>query len=194
MEIDSKVIKALDSETRVNILKALIERRKMPAELSKELEFASSTAVGHLKILEEAGLVKGEKTAHKWKYYALTPKGRALIKPSIPMQFVLLLSIGVLIMFAGLFNLTDVVDVEYQYPVAYSRTVTADEFTTASSAGAPSQYETRIEESKDIVNETVYETGTVKTERVSLIGVLLLIVGSFIVSLTFFESITKPRR
>jgi len=101
MQIDKKIIKALGSETRIKILKALLERRKMPSELSNELSLAGSTVVEHLKILEEAGLVSKKETGRKWIYYELTNIGEGLIKPKYPTQFVVVLSLGLLFVFLG---------------------------------------------------------------------------------------------
>jgi eight-cysteine-cluster-containing protein len=101
MEIDRKTLKALAADTRLNILKSLGKRRKMPSELSKELSLAPSTVVEHLNKLEEAGLVKREETGHKWIYYNLTEKGESLVKPTIPIQFVLVISVSVIVIFAG---------------------------------------------------------------------------------------------
>jgi eight-cysteine-cluster-containing protein len=100
MEIDRKTLKALSADTRLDILKSLVRRRKMPSELSKELNLAPSTVVEHLNKLENAGLVKREETGHKWIYYNLTEKGECLVKPRIPVQFVIVLSIT-LIVIAG---------------------------------------------------------------------------------------------
>jgi DNA-binding MarR family transcriptional regulator len=101
MEIDRKTLKALAADTRLDILKSLTHRRKMPSELSKELNLATSTVVEHLERLEEANLVRREETGHKWIYYSLTEKGESLIKPRIPVQFVLVLSISLIVIFAG---------------------------------------------------------------------------------------------
>jgi DNA-binding transcriptional ArsR family regulator len=101
MEIDRKTLKALAGDTRLDILKSLSYRRKMPSELSKELNLAPSTIIEHLNKLEEANLVKREETGHKWIYYSLTDEGENLIKPSIPVQFVLVLSISLIVIFAG---------------------------------------------------------------------------------------------
>ncbi|MEM5778209.1 MAG: metalloregulator ArsR/SmtB family transcription factor [Candidatus Aenigmatarchaeota archaeon] len=97
MEIDRKTLKALAADTRLDILKSLGKRRKMPSELAKELNLATSTIVEHLNKLEEANLVKKEETGHKWIYYNLTEKGESLIKPKIPVQFVIVLSITLII-------------------------------------------------------------------------------------------------
>jgi len=101
MEIDRKTLKALAADTRLDILKSLGKRRKMPSELSRELSLAPSTVIEHLNRLEEADLVRREETGHKWIYYNLTEKGESLIKPRFPVQFVLVLSISLIVIFAG---------------------------------------------------------------------------------------------
>jgi len=101
MEIDRKTLKALAADTRLDILKSLGKRRKMPSELSRELSLAPSTVIEHLNRLEEADLVRREETGHKWIYYNLTEKGESLIKPRFPVQFILVLSISLIIIFAG---------------------------------------------------------------------------------------------
>jgi len=101
MEIDRKTLKALAADTRLDILKSLSHRRKMPSELSKELNLAPSTVIEHLDKLEEADLVRREETGHKWIYYNLTEKGESLVRPKIPVQFVIVLSISLIVIFAG---------------------------------------------------------------------------------------------
>lgn len=103
MEIDRKTLKALAADTRLDILKSLGSRRKMPSELSKELNLATSTVVEHLNRLEEADLVKREETGHKWIYYSLTEKGGSLIKPRVPIQFVIVLGVCILAISIGFF-------------------------------------------------------------------------------------------
>lgn len=103
MEIDRKTLKALAADTRLDILKSLGKRRKMPSELSKELNLANSTIIEHLTKLEEADLVRREETGHKWIYYALTQKGESLVKPRYPVNVIIVLSITVLIIFAASF-------------------------------------------------------------------------------------------
>ena len=101
MEIVRKTLKALAADTRLDILKSLSHRRKMPSELSKELNLAPSTVIEHLNKLEEADLVRREETGHKWIYYNLTEKGESLIKPKVPIQFVIVLSVSLVVIFAG---------------------------------------------------------------------------------------------
>jgi DNA-binding transcriptional ArsR family regulator len=101
MEIDRKTLKALAADTRLDILKSLKTRRKMPSELSKELSLAPSTVIEHLNKLEKANLVKREETGHKWIYYNLTNKGKSLVQPKYPVQFIIVLSLGILFVFSG---------------------------------------------------------------------------------------------
>jgi len=101
MEINKQTLKALSSDSRLAIMKSLTERRKMSAELQRQLNLSGSTIVGHLGILEQSGLVKRIETGHKWIYYDLTKKGLDLVKPSFPVQFVLMLTLGVVLVFGG---------------------------------------------------------------------------------------------
>jgi DNA-binding transcriptional ArsR family regulator len=101
MDIDRKTLKALAADTRLDILKSLGKRRKTPSELSKELHLATSTVTEHLNKLESANLIKREETGHKWIYYSLTSKGSNLVKPKYPVQFILIISITVIIISAA---------------------------------------------------------------------------------------------
>jgi DNA-binding transcriptional ArsR family regulator len=101
MEIDRKTLKALAADTRLDILKSLGKRRKTPSELSKELNLAASTVIEHLNKLEEAGLIRKEETGHKWIYYNLTQKGSSLVKPKVPTQFIIVLSLCIFVVIVG---------------------------------------------------------------------------------------------
>jgi DNA-binding transcriptional ArsR family regulator len=101
MELGGKEIKALSSDTRVMIMKSLGGRRKMPSELSREFSMAPSTIVEHLHVLERSGLIKKIETGHKWKYYELTDKGKNLVRPKFPVQFAVMLSLGVIMVFGS---------------------------------------------------------------------------------------------
>ncbi len=79
--LDKEVFKALAGETRVSVLKALIERRKTQSELAKEMGLAAPTIKDHVDILAHAGLVREVDDGHKWKYIELTVKGKALLLP-----------------------------------------------------------------------------------------------------------------
>jgi ArsR family transcriptional regulator len=57
----AKLAKALGHPARVRILRVLLAKDTcMAGELSDELPLAASTVSQHLKLLKEAGLVKGE--------------------------------------------------------------------------------------------------------------------------------------
>lgn len=94
MELDKKAIKALAADTRVDILKSLSRRRKLPSELSRSLGLAPSTVVEHLKVLEDAGLVSRTPHGPKWIYYELTDRGRNIVQPTVPFRFILTLLVG----------------------------------------------------------------------------------------------------
>jgi len=101
MEITKSTIKALASDTRLEILKILSERKKIPADLAKMMKLAPSTVNEHLKILEEEGLIQRKETGHKWIYFEITDKGRNLVRPKYPVQFIIILSLGVFMMIVG---------------------------------------------------------------------------------------------
>ena len=66
-----KVMKAASDPTRVKILKMLGKRSLCVCEIQTALGTAQSTASKHLKILEEAGLVRSEKDG-LWVNYLLS--------------------------------------------------------------------------------------------------------------------------
>jgi ArsR family transcriptional regulator len=65
-----KVMKALSDPNRVKILKLLQHRLLCVCELKEALQIAQPTVSKHLKILEEAGLVRFEKDG-LWVNYML---------------------------------------------------------------------------------------------------------------------------
>ena len=92
--LDKKTFKVLASDTRVNILKSLTQRRKMLTELAKELGMSVSTVKEHLDKLSEAGLVVQRDDGHKWKYYELTGIGKKIINPDNDTRIWVLLSLS----------------------------------------------------------------------------------------------------
>jgi DNA-binding transcriptional ArsR family regulator len=76
---DSDIFKTLSSETRVEMLYALQERRKTLSELATEVKISLPGAKQHLALLEGKGLVEKLDEGRKWKYYNLTSKGRSII-------------------------------------------------------------------------------------------------------------------
>jgi len=75
LTIDRETFKALSSDTRLDILKALCERKKTITELAESLNLSKSTVHEHLTMLIKSGLVKRIDSKNKWVYYSLTWKG-----------------------------------------------------------------------------------------------------------------------
>ncbi len=64
------VMKALSDATRVRILKILQIKTLCVCEIQELLDMAQPTVSKHMKALEKAGLVKGDKDG-LWVYYSL---------------------------------------------------------------------------------------------------------------------------
>lgn len=94
IDMGRKDIKALSSDTRVEVLKVLSKSRKIAADLAKILDVTPSTMAEHLEKLEEAGLVQRIEDGHKWIYYEITRKGRNVIEPRIPIRLIITVFVG----------------------------------------------------------------------------------------------------
>lgn len=95
IRLDRETFKALAADTRVNILKSLSKRRMTGAELASQVSLSPSTIKEHLDQLEKAHLIEQMDEGRKWKYYALTFKGRQITtteRPSMRVWIVLGLS------------------------------------------------------------------------------------------------------
>lgn len=79
--LDKDVFKALASDTRLDILKALDERQKTVTELARELKLNKATVFEHLERLISVEMVQKLEDHRKWVYYQLTWKGRRLLHP-----------------------------------------------------------------------------------------------------------------
>ncbi|MBR9676020.1 winged helix-turn-helix transcriptional regulator [Candidatus Woesearchaeota archaeon] len=91
--IDKSTFKALSVESRINILKLLLERNHTLTEVADTLSMSNSAVKEHLTILENAGLIKKLDEGRKWKYYKLTFKGKNFIEPrEIKVVFALAIS------------------------------------------------------------------------------------------------------
>ncbi|MBS3062479.1 MAG: winged helix-turn-helix transcriptional regulator [Candidatus Diapherotrites archaeon] len=109
--LSSSEFKALSSDTRTQIIKYLGERNYTLSELAKKLGMSSPAAKEHLDILARTGLVQLNDEGRKWKYYALTRKGRQLLGgEENRTTFLIILSasaialFGVLLLFANSLN------------------------------------------------------------------------------------------
>jgi len=79
--LDRDSFKALASETRISILKALNNKRLTITQLSKELKVSKPALLKHMEALIDAKLVKKEQKERKWIYYDLTFKGKNVLHP-----------------------------------------------------------------------------------------------------------------
>jgi len=71
-----RVLKALSDENRIRILKMLQHRVLCVCELSEALGITQPSVSRHLKILQDAGLVDGERNG-QWIDYRLAAGGTA---------------------------------------------------------------------------------------------------------------------
>ena len=106
--LDMNTFKALASDTRLDILKALDGTRMNLNDISKKTKLNKATLHEHLVKLNEAGLVKRkEREGHKWVYYKLTWKGESLLHPEntriVVMFSVTFISVFVAVMFLASF-------------------------------------------------------------------------------------------
>ncbi len=106
--IDKATLKAIASDTRLDIIKQLDRKKQTLSDLSKVLKLSGPTIKEHLEVLASAGLVKKEESPRKWKYYSLTFKGKQLLRPNETKLFLALLisifvGLGILLLL-GLFG------------------------------------------------------------------------------------------
>lgn len=102
--LDKKVIKALNVDTRRDIVKMLAKRPYTASELSKITQKHVTTISQHLGTLEQSGLVHRKESTNKWKYYELSDKGEKLFKTKY-YQWIVVLSLSALAFVGGLIRL-----------------------------------------------------------------------------------------
>jgi len=80
--LDMNTFKALASDSRLDILRALDGKKMSLNDISRATKLNKATLHEHLVKLNQAGLVKKyEREGHKWVYYKLTWKGEGLLHP-----------------------------------------------------------------------------------------------------------------
>ena len=91
--VDRKMLRAINADSRISILKALLQRQKTQSELATELGISAPTALEHMAQLEKAKLIEivPEYADKKWRYYRLTRTGRGIVEGK-RMNVVLLLA------------------------------------------------------------------------------------------------------
>lgn len=81
MEMDFKTVKALSSQTRIQILNCILERERTPTEISKDVNKSKSTVSSHLeKLLESELIVKNKEDGRKRVIYEPTNKAEHIVK------------------------------------------------------------------------------------------------------------------
>lgn len=80
--LDQASFRALASETRIAILRALSEHQMTLTELAERLNISKPGVMKHLELLQEAGLVLRDTPERKWIYYRLTTKGERILDPN----------------------------------------------------------------------------------------------------------------
>ena len=63
-----KVLKALAEETRMTILEILLQKPSCVSQLARTIGLTEATISQHLKVLREAGLVRGQKIGY-YRHY-----------------------------------------------------------------------------------------------------------------------------
>ena len=82
ISLELEDIKALASDSRLEILKALDGKRLSLSDITKITNLKKATLHAHLsKLLGAEFIKKKERKGHKWVYYKLTWKGECLLHP-----------------------------------------------------------------------------------------------------------------
>jgi DNA-binding transcriptional ArsR family regulator len=103
--LDKRIIGALASEMRIDILKKIDSGSMTLSKLTDELNISKSTVHEHLTILIESGLVKKVNRDNKWVYYELTDKGTEILHPHKMTKIIVLLSTAILSFVVGIVGL-----------------------------------------------------------------------------------------
>jgi len=102
VSLDIQSFKALASETRLDILRALDGKKMNLTDICSITNLNKVTLHEHLNKLVEAGFIKRiEREGHKWVYYKLSWKGESLFHPENT-HIVLLFSSTIFIFFFGI--------------------------------------------------------------------------------------------
>lgn len=126
--LDIQSLKALAAEARLSILKYLQKRRHTVSELAKLLELSVPTVKEHLLHLVKADLVQKHDDGRKWKYYSLTKKGRAIVKPE-EKKFILLFASMILSAVGAVYAMWDYLSLTVMQAGSKTRALAAEKFT-----------------------------------------------------------------
>jgi DNA-binding transcriptional ArsR family regulator len=90
LPLDQTLIKVLASDTRMDILRLLKQRRMTMTEIARGLSLQKATILEHLDKLQQADLVRRVEDERLWVYYELTRRGKRIVNPG-PTRILLLL-------------------------------------------------------------------------------------------------------
>ncbi|MDO8627591.1 MAG: winged helix-turn-helix domain-containing protein [Candidatus Diapherotrites archaeon] len=90
IELSAPEFKALSSETRTSIIKLLKDRNYTLTELSDKLSMSMPSVKEHMNLLTNSGLAELQDEGRKWKYYAITRKGKKLFETEKTNFFIVL--------------------------------------------------------------------------------------------------------
>jgi len=103
--LDRDSFKALASDTRLDILRALDSKKLSLKDICGITNLNKATLHVHLSKLLEAGFIKKkERDGHKWVYYKLTWKGESLLHPENT-RIVIMFSVTFFTLFCGIIQL-----------------------------------------------------------------------------------------
>ena len=178
--IDRKTLKAIASDTRMELLKELSKRKYTLSELTTKLNLKGPTIKEHLDNLIDADLVKREESDNKWKYYFLTEKGKKLVKPK---------EIKVLISFVVTLFATFGLIGYYIFSSVFSSKYTAKSYDAA--MGATEMVMTNKMESAPRVVMDIAQGATTQVEPIIYTSsfnkeIILIIAIFFLIALTIF--------
>lgn len=105
IELDKDTLKALSSDTKIEILKKLDVRRMTVSELSRELGINKSAIHKHLDRMADTGLVVKRENTNKFVYYELTNKGTGVLHPDAKFRIIVLLTSATVAFVGGIWGI-----------------------------------------------------------------------------------------
>ncbi|HKZ48182.1 MAG TPA: winged helix-turn-helix domain-containing protein [Thermoplasmata archaeon] len=91
--LEAEALEALTSESRVGLLKALLEHQQTLTQLARAIGLDKAVVHRHLQKLLHGGLVERD-DGHGFTYYRLTFRGRGVVRPEANVRIVVLLGVS----------------------------------------------------------------------------------------------------
>ncbi len=119
--------KALSSDSRTTMMKALQERNHTLSELSARLGMSAPTIKEHANVLVESGIIELRDEGRKWKYYSLTRKGRGILDAKRNQANILIILSCAGVLFLGVLFMVSGTMLNTSYSAAPSDNITGSE-------------------------------------------------------------------